>query len=177
MILFRQHWLGLFHVQFCLEPRGQHCKGLYLYNVVPRVISNIEHNFFLCNVFWSLLDNIAQGFYQCNVVSTVLRQHWTDLFPMQCCLKPLGQLAQGFYLLRQHGTGFFRYNVVQRELRQHWTRCFLVKCCLEPQGQHYIEYLLEQYCPKSIKTTLNMIFSYAMLPEASWQHCTRFLPE
>ena len=137
MILFRQHWRGLFHVQSCLEPRGQHCKGLYLYNVVPRVI----------------------------------RQHWTELFPMQCCLKPLGQLAQSFYLLRQHWTGFFRYNVVQRELRQHWTRCFLVKCCLEPQGQHYIEHLLEQYCPKSIKTTLNMIFSYAMLSEASWQHC------
>ena len=39
--------------------------------------------------------------------------------------------------------------------------------CLEPLRQHYIAFLSVQCCPKSIKTTLNRSFSYAMLSGAS----------
>ena len=42
-----------------------------------------------------------------------------------------------------------------------------MQCCLEPLGQHCIRFLPVQCCPKSIKTTLNMIFSYAMLSGAT----------
>ena len=59
------------------------------------------------------------------------------------------------------------YNVVPRVLRQHWTWVFLMQCCLEPLGQHCIGFWPVHCCPKSIKTTLNRIFSYALLSGAS----------
>ena len=67
-----------------------------------------------------------------------------------------------------------------------------MQCFLKPHRQHYIPFLPAQYCPKSIKKTLNRSFSYAMLSGGSWviihsvfscadvvptvlrQHCTRF---
>ena len=42
-----------------------------------------------------------------------------------------------------------------------------MQCFLKPHRQHYIPFLPAQYCPKSIKTTLNRSFSYAMLSGAS----------
>ena len=43
-----------------------------------------------------------------------------------------------------------------------------MQCHLESQGQHCLGYLLVQCCSKSIKTTLNRIFSCALLSGASW---------
>ena len=43
-----------------------------------------------------------------------------------------------------------------------------MQCFLEPLGQYYTRILLLQCCPKSIKTTLNSIFSCAVLSQASW---------
>ena len=59
-------------------------------NFVSNHLNNFAQGFYLCSVAWSLLDNTAHGFYLCNVVPRVLRQHWTLLFPAQCCLEPLG---------------------------------------------------------------------------------------
>ena len=53
--------------------------------------NNIEQFFFLCNVVWNLLGNTVQEFYLCNIVPTVLRQHWTGLFLVECCVEPLGK--------------------------------------------------------------------------------------
>ena len=57
--------------------------------------------------------------------------------------------------------------------RRHWvfscaifSGIFPVQCCLEPIGQHFTKFLHVQYCPKSIKTALNRIFSCAMLSGA-----------
>ena len=58
----------------------------------------------------TLLDRV----FTCVTLSQeyLLRQHWTEFFPMYFCLKPPGQqIPQGFYLC----------NVVPRVLRQHWT--------------------------------------------------------
>ena len=96
MILLRRHWLEIFHVQCCLEPRGQHSKCFYLHIVVPRVLRQHWIEFFLCNVFWSLLDNNRQSFYLSNVVPIVLRHHWILFFPMHCYLEPLGQHCTRF---------------------------------------------------------------------------------
>ena len=49
-----------------------------------------------------------------------------------------------------------------------------MQCCLEPLGQHYIG-LLPVQCPKSIKTTLNRIFSYTMLSGATQTTLHRIL--
>ena len=101
-----------------------------------------------------------------------LGQHCARFFLVQCCpksikttlnlcnvvLSQLDNIAQGFYLC----------NVVRRVLGQHGTRFFHVQCCLEPQGQHCLGYLLLQCCPKIIKTTLNRIFSHAMLSGTLW---------
>ena len=61
--------------------------------------------------------------------------------------------------------------------RRHCTGFFPVECCLESLGQHWTGFLVVQYCPKSITTLLNRIFSCEMLSGASCgQHCTGFLP-
>ena len=77
---------------------------------------------------------------------------------MQCCLEPLGQHCIGFQLC----------NVVQRVLRQHCTGFFLMQCSLELFGQHCIGFLPVQCYTRSIKTTLDRMFSHAMLSGASW---------
>ena len=43
-----------------------------------------------------------------------------------------------------------------------------MQSCLEPLRQDYIEFSDVQCCPKSIKTKLHRIFSYAMLSGAFW---------
>ena len=113
--------------------------------------------FFPCNVVRSLLDSIALGFYLRNIVPRLLKQHWTKFTPCNAVWRLLDDIAQSFYLS----------NVDPRELREHWIGFFLVQCCLEPQGQHCLGYLLVQCYPKSIKTTLNSIFSCAMLSGVS----------
>ena len=133
--------------------------------------------FFLCNVVWSLLGNSAQGFCLSNVVPRVLLNFWTDFFHVQCCLEPLREHCTrnvencarllSVQICPKKITGFYLCNVVPRVLRQHWTGFFLVHFSLEPQGQHCLGYLLVQCCPKNIKTTLNRIFSCAMLSGAS----------
>ena len=49
-------------------------------------------------------------------------------------------------------------------------------CYLKRFGQHCTRFLPVQYCPKSIKTTLNKIFFVQCCLEPFGQHCTRFLP-
>ena len=92
---------------------------------------------------WSS-DNIALYFFLYNIVWSLLEN-----------------IAQGFYLC----------NVVPRILRQHWTGFFLVRCCLEPLGQHCTRFfqLLVHCFPKRMKTTLNRIFSCAMLSGVFWE--------
>ena len=117
----------------------------------------------------------------CNVVQRVLRQHCTGFSLMQCCLGSLSDnIAQDFYLR----------NVVPRVLRQNYAE-FFSKFCLEPLGQHCTGFLPVQCCPKSIKTTLNRIFSLCkivwslsdiaqgfdlcnVVPRVLRQHCTKF---
>ena len=127
---------------------------------------NIEQDLFQGNIFWGPLDSIAQGFYLCNVVPRVWRQHWTRFFlcNVACswyCLEAIGQHCTKFL------QSFYLCNVVPRVLRQHWTGIFPVQCCLEPIGQHCTKFLPEQCFPKSIKTTLNRIFSCGKLSKVS----------
>ena len=44
---------------------------------------------------------------------------------------------------------------------------FLMQCCVGPLGEHCIWLWPVEYCPKSIRTTLNEIFSCALLSAAS----------
>ena len=99
------------------------------------------------------------GFFLCNVVWSLL-----------------GNIAQSFCLC----------NVVLRVFWHYWTGFFHVKCFLEALGQHCTRFLPVQCCPKSIKTTLNRIFSCAMLCAGFFpvqcrlqpigQYCTKLLP-
>ena len=116
----------------------------------------------------------------------------SKFFPVQCCLKPLGQHCIELFLcnvvqgvLRQHFTGFFFYPmlsgasqttlnrvlicaVVSRVLRQHWTGFFLLQYCTKHFGQSCIGFWLVQGCSKNIKAKLHKTFSYAMLSGVSW---------
>ena len=59
--------------------------------------------------------------------------------------------------------------------RRQCTELFPPQFCLESLG-HYTGFLAVQCCPKSIKTTLNRIFSRAMLSGASWTTLHSFFP-
>ena len=87
---------------------------------IKTTLNKIFSSAMLCGASWTILH---KSFYLCNVVPRVLRQHWTGIFPLQCCLEPLGQ---------------------------HSTKFLPVKCC-----------------PKSVKTTLKVIFSCPTFSEAS----------
>ena len=79
-----------------------------------------------------------------------------DLFLCNVVWSLLDNIAQSFYLR----------NVVPWVLRQHSTRFIPVQCCLEPLAQHWTKFLpAVQCCLKSIKTTLNWIFTCAMLSQ------------
>ena len=101
---------------------------------------NIEQFLFLCNVVWSLLDNIAQGFYLCNIFPRVLRQHWTGILPVQCCLEPLGQ---------------------------HCARLF-VQCCPKGIKTTLNRKFSCAMLSRASWTTLHKDFICAMLSQASW---------
>ena len=113
------------------------------------------------------MDNIEQGFYLFNVVPRVLRKHWREFFLCNVVWSLMDNIAQGFYL----------YRVIPRVLPKiTLNKCFSVQCCLEALGQHYTWFLPIQCCPKSIKTTLNMIFSCAVLSGTSWISHTQCCP-
>ena len=116
---------------------------------------NIAQRFFMCNVVWCCLDNMAQGFF---------------IYFVQCCPKKIKTTLKKVFLVRgclqpqgQHYIGFFLWNIVPKVLRQHCTGFFSVQCYLQPLWQHCTRFLPVQCWPKRIKTTLNRIFSCAML--------------
>ena len=131
-----------FTAQYCLSLLGN-THGFHLCNVVPRALANIEQNFLFCIVVWTLKEIIACCVYLCNVVSGVLRQHWIGFFPVQCCLKLLGE-----YCLR-----------------------FLpVQSCPKSIKTRLVRIIPVQYWLKRIMTTLKRIFSCAMFLELQRQH-------
>ena len=148
-----------FSVQCCLEPIGQHCTRLLPVQCCPHSIKTILNRNFSCAMWswanWTKLhkiftcvmlsqeywDNIKQEFFQCNVVWNLL-----------------DNIAQRLYLC----------NVVSRVLLLYWTEFFHVQFFLEALGEHCKRFLPVQCCPKSIKTTLNRVFSCAMFSGANW---------
>ena len=88
---------------------------------------------------WFRSDDM--GFFLCNVVWSLL-----------------GNIAWSFCVC----------NVLPRVLRHYWTGFVHVKCFLEALGQHCARFLPVQCCPKTIKTTLNMIYSWVMFCGGSW---------
>ena len=52
--------------------------------------------------------------------------------------------------------------------QEYWEtieQVFSYEYCLDPLRQHFTKFLFFHYCPKSIKTTSNKIFTCAMLPQ------------
>ena len=158
MILFRQ-LTRTFYVQCCLDPCGQHCKAFYLYYVIPRVLRQHWSEIFHVQCFLEPLGQHCTRLLPVQYCPKSIKTTLNRTFPKQCCMEPLCNLHKVFTF----GTlsQVYLCNVVPRELKEYWVGCFLEQWCLEPQGQHYIEYLLKQYCPK-------IIFSCAMLSQAFW---------
>ena len=81
-------------MQCCVEHRGQHCKGFYLYNVVPRVLRQQWSELFLVQCFWVymfnvgpwLTDNFCEKNNLCKIVLTMLGQHCIRILSSQCFL-------------------------------------------------------------------------------------------
>ena len=77
-----------------MEHHGQHCKGFYLYNVVPRVLRQQWSELFLVQCFWVymfnvgpwLTDNFCEKNNLCKIVLTMLGQHCIRILSSQCFL-------------------------------------------------------------------------------------------
>ena len=91
----------IFHVQCCLEPHRQHCKGFYMYSIVPRVWRQhwtwffpvqcfleplVQHCTRFLPVYCWLTDNFYKENNLCNVILTILGQHCIGILSSQCCL-------------------------------------------------------------------------------------------
>ena len=92
--------------------------------------------------FCTILSEASWGTLLKIFTSEMLSQEYSDsneqdCFPLQCCLEPLGQHAQIFYL----------FNVVPRALRQLRTGFFPVQCCLETLGQNCKSFYLSNIVP------------------------------
>ena len=72
------------------------------------------------------------------------------------------------------GAGYYKkMNQLKIKIAENWCYSedigfYPVQCCLESLGQHYKEFLLVQYCPKSITTLLNRIYSWVMFSRSCW---------
>ena len=155
-----------FHVQCCLAPLGNNiAQRFYLCNVLPSVLRQQWTGFFSCAMLsgasWITLHKVFTS--QCNVVPRELRQHWKGFFLMQCCLRASRTTLHKVFTCAV---------LFQEYLWQHWTGCFLTECFLCNVVWSLLDNIAQGFitvpcCPKSIKTTLNKIFSCAMLSEAS----------
>ena len=93
-------------------------------------------------------------------------QHCTRCLLAQCCRKSIQTTLNRIFflcnvvwsLLDNIAQSFYLCNVFARILGLYWTGLFHVQYFLEALGQHCTRFLPMQYCPKSIKTTLNKIF-------------------
>ena len=112
----------------------------------------------LRNIVRSLLGNIAQGFYLHNFVPRELRQHWKRIFPVQCCLQPLGQ----------HWTRFLPVECCPKRIKTTFKRIFSWTSMSGASRTTLYRGFFVQCCPRSIKTTLLKIFSDPVLSGASW---------
>ena len=134
-----------------MEHHGQHCKGFYLYNVVPRVLRQQWSELFLVQCFFwgGLLDNIAQGFYLfnvgpwltdnfceknslCNVVLTMLGQHCIRILSSQCFLN-----------VSLNG------NIIQKNTVQHWPWVHRPWFCRKI-SHSIVLICLSQHCPRKL---------------------------
>ena len=101
-----------------------------------------------------------------------LRQHFIRFLLVQCCPKSIKTtLHRIFSCAKLSGASWATLlrvsscEIVPQEYYANIAQDFFL--CLEPLGQHCIGFLPVQCRPKSIKTTLHRIFSYAKLPGAS----------
>ena len=146
-------------MHYCLEPLGNYCIRFWPVQSCPKSIKTKLHRIFP--------DEILSGAFQ----ATLHRV-------LTCAMlsrKYQSKIAQDFFIYNVFWSlwdnityRFYLHNVVPRVLRQHCTGVSLMQCCLEPLRQHCIGFWPVQCYPRSIKTTLDRIFSYAMLSGASW---------
>ena len=101
-MLFRQHCTGFFLCNVAWSLLGNTTQGFFACAMLSQEYYNIiEQDCFMCNVVWSLLDNIAQGFLPVQCCPKSIKSILNNIFPMQCCLEPLGQHGKRlFQLLR-----------------------------------------------------------------------------
>ena len=115
------------------------CTGFF-YTMLLGASRTALHRVFTCTMLsQEYYSNIKQDFFLYNVV-------WSHS----------DNIASDFDLC----------NVISRVLRPHSTGFFLIQSFLEPFGRHSTEFSAVQCYLKGIKTTLDRIFSYAMLSGA-----------
>ena len=132
------------------------------------------------NVVWSYLENSAEGIFLIQCCPKSIKTTLNRIFLVQCCLERLGQhclrLLPVQYcpkriktILKRIFLSAMLYGPSRTTLYRVFktTLYFSVKCCPEPVGQHCTRFLPVPCCPKSIKTTLNRVFSCELLSGVS----------
>ena len=145
-------------MQCCVESLGQYFRGFLPVQCCPKSIKTTLNRIFLVQCCLEPFGEYCTRFLPMQYFPKSIKTILSKMFSCNVVRRFLENIAQAFYLC----------NVVPRELRQQWTEFFLVQYCLEPQGQYCLGYFPLRCCSKSIKTRLNMIFSYAMLSGNSW---------
>ena len=129
--------------------------GYWLYELV---IAGWQRNDIAVPYNLVFLFNVGPGFFLCNVGKICAMLAWH--FQQPVIIKKF----TGSEKNRQKVMSFRRH-CTRKMPGQRWTKIqdctehFPVQCCLESLRQHCLGYLLAQCCPKSIKITLNRIFS------------------
>ena len=166
--------MEFFLMQCCLESLGQHDIGFLPVQCCPKSIKAKFHR----TIFYAMLSGVSH-------------KTWQRLLPMQCCPKSTNTtLNRNFSHAMLSGasqatfhrvfscemlSGAFQATLhrvltcamLSQEYQGKMSQGFFMQSCLEPLEQYYIGFLPVQYCPISIKTTLNRIFPYTRVSGAT----------
>ena len=121
------------------------------------------------------------GLFLRNVVPKILRQHWTGISPVQCCLEYLGQ----------HYTRFLPVLCWPMSNRQFYEENNLYSFVSTMLRQYSIGILSSQCCPNTSETILHKKITCSKLPESahtgfcrkityamfSWSACVKIAQE
>ena len=148
-------------MQHCMEPFGQHCIEFWPVQCCPK---NIKVK--LCRIFF-MHCCLERLWYYC-----------IRFWPVQNCPKSIKKKLHRIVSYAMLSRAFqatlhvvLTSGMLFQEYQSKIAQDFL---CLKPFG-HYIGVLPVQCCPVGIKTTLNRIFSYAMLSGATQTTLHRIL--
>ena len=142
----RQNWLTLGGYEGAIAPTF----SSVLLSEVSRIKKQNLQKLITTIAIW-YLPVIAKTYvlftiYLCNLVPIVLRQHWTEIFPIKCCLEFLGQLLHKIFTWGMLSQEYYQ---VKTTLNRIFSLCSMFRSVKDNTA--YIRLSPLQCCPRSLK--------------------------